>query len=374
MSKTGLICLAFAVALVSAQAAAKSDPSEPFFRDGRIRTLQIEVPASTLPQFKQGQRDYVRATVRDGDAVWRGVGVRLKGHDTFQPIDRKPGLTLKFNEFVSDQEFNGLSKLTLNNCMHDPSYMRESLASELFREAGLPSARVAIVLVQFNGRELGYYNLVEGVNKGFLKREFGHAGGNLYEGETRDIDQLLDQENGDDKSQQDLRALAAAARQPVAIRLEKLRQVLDLDQFSRFLAMEMLVSSVDGYTFMRNNYRIYHQPKSGRMLFMPHGLEATFGNASFKPPQGSLLVKALWELPEFRRDYVARLRELESKVWRVEVLTNRLADLTDKLVQAAPDRATTLQVEEESRKLRFQILQHPRLLAEELQRLNGKFE
>ena len=64
-------------------------------------------------------------------------------------------------------------------------------------------------------------------------------------------------------------------------------------------------------------------------------------------------MKALWELPEFRRDYVARLRELESKVWRVEVLTNRLANLTDKLVQAAPDRATTLQVEEESRKLRL---------------------
>ncbi len=362
-----IFLLATIVALVPLRAATKSDASEPFFNEGRVHTLQIEVPASSLSAFKLGQRDYVRAIVRDGTTTWRDVGVRLKGHSTFQPIDRKPGLSLKFNEFTSGQEFHGLSKVNLNNCLQDPSYMREVLAAQLFHDAGLPAARVASVRVQLNGRELGFYNLVEGVNKGFLKREFGFAGGNLYEGETKDIDQHLDQENGDDFSQKDLLDLVAAARTPRADRLTKLSASLDVDQFTRFLAMEMLLGSVDGYAFTKNNYRVYHQPKTGRMLFMPHGLDATFGKAVVTPPRGSLLVNALWELQEFQNSYRASVRELATKVWQVETLTNRLAVLTRKLVTAAPDRAIAAQVEEESRKLRGQIMRQPELIAAELQ-------
>ena len=372
MWKGAITLLALVVALAPLRAANKSDASEPFFNEGRVHTLQIEVLASSLPAFKLGQRDYVRATVRDGTTTWRDVGVRLKGHSTFQPIDRKPGLSLKFNEFTSGQEFHGLSKVNLNNGLQDPSYLREVLASQLFHDAGLPAARVACVRVQLNGRELGFYNLVEGVNKGFLKREFGFAGGNLYEGETKDIDQHLDQENGDDVSQKDLLELAAAARTPRADRLMKLSAVLDVDQFTRYLAMEMLLGSVDGYAFTKNNYRVYHQPKTGRMLFMPHGLDATFGKTVVTPPPGSLLVNALWELPEFQKSYRASLQELETKVWRVEMLTNRLAALAQKLIAAAPDRATATQIEDEARKLRVQILKQPELIAAELQRAAGK--
>ena len=371
MRKRAIILLALVVALAPLRAANKSDASEPFFNEGRVHTLQIEIPASSLSAFKLGQRDYVRAIVRDGTTTWRDVGVRLKGHSTFQPIDRKPGLSLKFNEFTSGQEFHGLSKVNLNNCLQDPSYLREVLAAQLFHDADLPAARVASVRVQLNGRELGFYNLVEGVNKGFLKREFGFAGGNLYEGETKDIDQHLDQENGDDFSQKDLLDLAAAARAPRADRLTKLSAALDVDQFARFLAMEMLLGSVDGYAFTKNNYRVYHQPKTGRMLFMPHGLDATFGKAVVTPPPGSLLVNALWELPEFQKSSRTSLQELEAKVWQVETLTNRLAALTQKLVAAAPDLATAAQVEEESRKLRGQIVKQPELIAAELRRAAG---
>ncbi len=119
------------------------------------------------------------------------------------------------------------------------------------------------------------------MNKNLLKREFGHAGGNLYEGETKDIDQHLDQENGDDTTQKDLQTLAAAARQPAAKRMQALRAVLDVEEFASFLAMEMLTASVDGYAFTKNNYRIYHQPKTDRLLFLPHWLGIDFGQRRF---------------------------------------------------------------------------------------------
>ena len=367
---TTIISLALAAAIPLAHAgdSKKSDASDVLFRDPVIRTLRLDIPPAGLAALKLGNRDYVRATLSEGSLVLQNVGVRLKGHSTFQPVDKKPAFAIKVNDVVSGQEYHGLSKLMLNNSVQDASYLREVLAAQLFREAGIPTARATHVRVQCNGRDLGLYVLTEGMNKNFLKREFGGAGGSLYEGETKDIDARLDQESGDDTTQKDLQALAAAARAPAAERMQKLRALLDMDEFTSFVAMEMLTASIDGYTFTKNNYRVYHEPKTDRLAFLPHGLDATFGSAGFEPAQDSLLVKALWELPEFQKQYRARLGELAAKVWQVPVLTNRVSTLAAKLVAAAPNRAAAQQIEEEARKLRFQIVQQERLVAAELKR------
>jgi spore coat protein H len=366
MWKRGLVILAMAAAFANSRGAEKkSDAAEIFFRDTNIHTLIIDVQERSVAALKQGSHDYVRATLRDGDLMLRDVGLRLKGHGTFQPIDKKPALTLKINEFVTGQEFRGLNKLVLNNCAMDASYVRELTAAQLYRDAGIPAARGAHVRVQFNGRDLGFYVLVEAMNKSFLKRELGNGTGNLYEGETRDIDQKLDQENGDDTSQNDLKALVAATKVPAAQRISRLGPVLDLDQFASFLAMEMLTASIDGYAFNRNNYRVYHQ-KTGRMVFLPHGLDATFGSASLKPPTNSIVVKALWELPDFQRKYHARLEELAEKIWHVDVLTNRVNSFVSKLVASAPNRSVAEQIEKEAKTLRYQIEQQGRFIEAEL--------
>jgi hypothetical protein len=238
----------------------------------------------------------------------------------------------------------------------------------LYRDAGIPAARGTHVRVELNGRDLGFYVLMEAMNKSFLKRELGNGNGNLYEGETRDIDQRLDQENGDDTSQKDLKALVSATKSPADERMSKLKTVLDVDEFASFLAMEMLTAGLDGYTFNRNNFRIYHHPKTDKMIFLPHGLDATFGSASFKPPMGSLLVKALWELPEFQAQYQARLGELAERVWRVEALTNQINVTIAKLTAANPAKTFVAQLEKEAKTLRYQIEQQQRFIDAELKR------
>jgi spore coat protein CotH len=366
-----LVCAALVASLHAANSK-NSDLTDALFRDSAVCRLQIEIPPASLAALTESSHSYVRATVREGETTWRDVGVRLKGHATFQPIDKKPGLTLKFNEFVSGQEFHGLTKVMLNNCAQDPSYLREPLAAQLFRDAGLPAPHIAHARVKLNDREMGFYVLAEGLNKGFLKREFKSASGNLYEGETRDIDEKLNQENGDDLSQSDLKALADAARRPAAERMQKLRALLDVDEFTTFLAMEMITASIDGYAFKKNNYRMYHHPKTDRLVFMPHGLDATFGSAGFQPPQDSVLVKALWELPEFQKQYRAKLAEFSASVWKVTLLNSRLNSTAAKLIAAAPDRATAQQIDEEAKKLRYQIAQQQQLLTTEIKRWEKK--
>jgi spore coat protein H len=364
-----LLAIATSLMVVGAGESRKADAAEALFTNGTIRTVRIDLPEASLASLKQSNRDYVRATISDGDLVLRNVGVRLKGHSTFQPIEKKPALALKFNEFVSGQEYHGLTKVALNNSAQDASYVRELLAAQLYRDAGIPACRLTHVRVTLNGRDLGFYILAEAINKNFLKREFGSAAGNLYEGETKDIDQKLEQENGDDQSQADLKALVKAARAPAAERLEKLNRILDVDQFTSFLAMEMITSGINGYTFMRNNFRIYHHPKTDRLLFLPHGLDATFGSAGLKPPTTSLVVKSLWELPEFQSQYYGRVGDLAAKLWRVDVLTNRVTVAVERLLAATPDRALASQIEREARTLRYQIGQQQQFISSELKRV-----
>jgi hypothetical protein len=162
-----------------------------------------------------------------------------------------------------------------------------------------------------------------------------------------------------------LAVLAALLKTPVADRLQRLNTVLDVDEFTSFLALEMLTAGINGYAFMHNNYRVYHDPKTDMLRFLPHGLEATFGSAGFKPPTGSLVVKALWELPEFQKQYRARLGELGGKVWRVETLTNRVHVAAAKLIGAVPDQKFAVQIQREELNLCKQIeKQHELLLVE----------
>ena len=83
----------------------------------------------------------------------------------------------------------------------------------MFEAAGVPVARASHARVELNGRNLGLFVLVEGLDRTFLKRHFANADGNLYDsGFRHDITDPLKKSGGkgpDDHS--DLRTLAAPA-------------------------------------------------------------------------------------------------------------------------------------------------------------------
>jgi spore coat protein H len=57
---------------------------------------------------------------------------------SFRPLHEKPSLSLKFDEYVEDQKFFGLSKIMLNNSSQDPTYLAELVSMSLFRDAACP--------------------------------------------------------------------------------------------------------------------------------------------------------------------------------------------------------------------------------------------
>jgi spore coat protein H len=321
-----LLC---ALAVQAAQSGAAS-PGAELFTNGALRVIQITIPPEAMAELRANSRKNVAATVREGTNVFERTGVHLKGSvGSFRKLDDKPAFTLSFDKFTPQLRFHGLRRIHLNNSVEDASYMNELLGSEIFRQAGVPAARVAHARVELNGRPLGLYVLKEGFTEDFLAIHFRHPAGNLYEpGRGHDVDELLEKQLGDDADDRsDLEALATAAQEPDAgRRWQRLRGILDVDRFLTFMALEISIGHRDGYCLARNNFRVYHDVDSGRLMFLPHGMDQLFGSARvpIEPRMNGLVARAVMETPPGRQEYRQRCSFLLTNVLLLPALSARV--------------------------------------------------
>src|SRR6185503_11283612 len=67
---------------------------------GTIPSLRIHISDSEFAKLVQDVRQYVKATVTEGENVYTDVGIHAKGgFGSFRPLDRNPSLTLNFDKF-----------------------------------------------------------------------------------------------------------------------------------------------------------------------------------------------------------------------------------------------------------------------------------
>jgi hypothetical protein len=343
-------------------------PGERFFSDP-IQTFSIQVDESALEVLKKNDRSYVHATVKVGTNVYRDVGIHLKGMGSFRPFNEKPSFSVKFDKYVLRQRFDGLTKLMLNNASQDGTYLAEMLATQMFREAGVPAGRVTHAFVEVNGRALGLYVIIEAMNKEFLRQYFPNMKGNLYEAYLQDIDQKLDQDGGSDETQADLKRLLEVCRLPDrAERWRRMPEVLDVDEYVSHLVVEMFTSHTDGYAINRNNYRLYHDPATDRFAFLAHGIDWAFaaGGISIRPPRNSIVTRAVLETSEGQRAYRLRTRELFTNAFRIDVLTNRVNAAVGRLKNAARNPNESREFEGYGLEMRNRILARHKNISEQL--------
>ena len=339
MNRIAACFLLFVIApLVQAQTA--DEKAKEFFSGkGPIPTLKIEVDKTNLDMLKKDGRKYVRGIIRNDTVTYRDVGLHLKGAaGSSRPWDDKPALTINSNKFTKGMSFNGLDKFHLNNSVQDGSYFNELITSDMFLAAGVPSPRCAHVLVELNGRKAGLYVLKEGFDVMFLGRHFADRYGNLYDGGfLRDIDQDLELDSGPGSEWKDLKALAKACREPdQKKRLAELDKKLDLDKFYAFWAIEVLCCDWDGYTRNRNNYRVYHDPKTDKFVFFAHGKDQMFGNTQdpIVTGWGGLCARRLFETEEGQKRYIKTLKEVFEKHYDLKKINERIDSLTPRVVEA----------------------------------------
>jgi spore coat protein CotH len=266
----------------SGGAAAAGDPSDEVYDPDRLPRFDLALSAESLAALDADPDAYVTADFTYGSETLTNVGVRIKGEGSRRTLEEKAAFKLKFDEFVSDQTFRGLRRLTLNNMVEDPSFLAERLAYHLFRTAGLPAPRCNSALVHVNGQFFGVYANVEAEDKTFLRRWFSSDEGNLYEEGQEDFvpgaEALFDLETNEDANDRsDLANLIAAfqAAEPDSF-LADLEAALDTEQFLRFTAAEAAVNQWDMYAytmFWPNNFRLYNDPETNRFVFLPWGMD-----------------------------------------------------------------------------------------------------
>lgn len=287
-------------------------------------------------------RPEVKATVTEGGAVYTNVAIHLKGAaGSFRQLDDRPAFTLNFDKFAKGQRFHGLQKLSLNNSVQDPTLVNEKICREMFAAAGVPVPRSDYAVVTLNDRPLGLYVLVEGYNKQFLKRYFKDVSGNLYDGGfCQEITDNLQTNSGDKpEDRSDIERLVdAAIKTHQQNRLAELERVLDMERFLSLVAMEVIQCHWDGYAMNRNNYRLYNDRDSGRMIFMPHGLDQMFGigdrpdlHTPLIPHMAGMVAGAAMATQEGRERYMKRLSELRTNVFVPEKIVARVRELEQRL-------------------------------------------
>lgn len=311
----------------------RRDAADPFFESGVIPSIQIEISRAGMDQLRSNPRNYVKATLRAGPVVLTNVSIHIKGAaGSTRSIDDRPALTLNIDKLSPGQHFHGLSKLHLNNSVQDPSYMTELLCSELFLAAGVPAARTTHAVVELNGRPLGLYVLKEGFGKQFLKRHFKVATGNLYDGGfLKDISDSMQKISGDEgEGQPAAEKLVKACEIPdPGLRMSAIAQRLDLDRFLSFIVLEMMTWHWDGYLMKRNNYRVYHDPETDRMVFFPHGMDQMFWspNGTVRPPAEGLVAEAVLNTPLGASLFKDRSAWITTNIFLASNLTNRIASI-----------------------------------------------
>jgi len=312
--------------------------TDELFSGRTVLELSIEVDAQGLEtlranssnRYNSPNRPDALATVREGTNIYRRVAIHLKGSaGSFRDVEQKPAFTLHFNENVPSQRFHGLEKISLNNSVQDGTYMCEFLGRQIFNSTSVPVPRAGHATVTFNSEPLGLYVLLEGWNKQFLKRHFPDLKGNMYEGAFRnDITAHLEAKSGTEpENRSDLDELVRAAREPdLEQRFVAMDRVLDVDRFVTFAALEMLLNHWDGYCLHVNNYRIFHDQRSGKLIFMPHGMDQLFGvrrrefDTQIMPAMSGLVASALLETHAGRRLYLDRVAQLSTNVFDVPAL------------------------------------------------------
>jgi spore coat protein H len=303
------------------------------FAEVKVVKLQIRVEKPAMQALEEAPYSFVPAQVEEGGKAYPNVGLHLKGARTFQPLDKKPSLTVKFNEYMPRQTFHGLRKVLLNNALEEKTFIQERLGQDLFRAMGTPAPRVNYARVELNGRDLGLYVLVEGIAKDFLERNFGDSKGNLYEGVEADVDGDLEQDFGKRSRFEDLRPFIGAIRErDRSRRFQAMERFLNVDQFISYVALETMINAWDGYSLRCNNYRIYCDHANGRTTFIPHGLDNFFveADAPLFPKMKGIASAALLDTPEGHRRYVQRLNEIYSTLLTKEALRRRIAELAAK--------------------------------------------
>ncbi|MCH2181633.1 MAG: CotH kinase family protein [Mariniblastus sp.] len=372
---TGCMMLLFSASQPALSASAQEPEDAAFwksvFAKNRVLELQVEVTRKAWdamqPSRERRERDgqqytYVRANITIDGQPFDDAGLRFKGNSSFRatgPRLKKP-FKIDLNRFTKGQKLHGRTKLNLSNSFLDPAFMKEKLAYELYRAAGLPTPGVGwanLTLVIEGVADpipLGIYVLVEQVDQRFLASNLGEASQDslLMKPEVEQWDYIDDDPNSyrsyniksGEKNIDQLRAFASLLklieRAPDAAFEREIGDRIDLKQLAGYLAATSILANLDSYVGMPHNYYLVMDKADGKMRILPWDVNEAFGTFTMfagaedlaqwdidRPWMGSnRLLERLFAMESFSELYRSSVERLMQEAFTQDLLFGRIAE------------------------------------------------
>ncbi len=240
---------------------------------------------------------FVPAEVFYNGLEWYRVGVRFKGNSSLQTSWQngilKLAFKLDFDEYEDDypqidnQRFYGFKKLSLKNNFDDKSMLREKVAGDVFRNAGLVGSHTAFYTLYVDYGDgpvyFGVYTLVEEVDDTVIDTQYADNDGNLYKPDgdaatfaagTYDEDEYVKKTNEDEADFSDVESLLTIVNDDsrttdAATWRTNLEAVFNTDVFLKYLAANTVIQNWDTYGRMSHNYYLYDDPDTSQLNWIP---------------------------------------------------------------------------------------------------------
>ena len=307
--------------------------------------------------------------VEFGGREFTKAAVRFKGNGTFLGAIRgvKKPLKVELSKGNKGRTLAGISTLNFGNLSVDGSCLSDTLAYELFRAAGVPAPRTTFGHVTlsveklWDARPLGLYVMVENVDGVFTQDRFGTDKMGLFKPVTYDLFKYLGEDWALYKDTYDPKLTLNASQKRRVIETAKFlteasdddfsrraSEYFDFDEVARFVAVNSLISSYDGFLNNGQNFYMYLDPRSNRFGLIPWDLDIAWGQFPFigsldEKEKASIqhpwvadhrLLERLFAIPQFKGLYMQRLAEIFHEHFIPERLQARI-DILAPVVRAS---------------------------------------
>lgn len=236
--------------------------------------------------FGTDDPNYIAVSMTYGGKQWYKVGFRLKGNSSLSNAWRsgnyKLPFRLDFDEFedqypeIKNQRFFGFNELSFSPGYNDKSLIREKVASDIFRTAGIASAKTAFYKVYIDLGDglkyFGVYTAVEVIDDTMVKDQFGEGSGNIYKPESTFKSFTQSEfEKKNNKTQNDYSDVQSTiatlnsnerTSNPAAWRAN-LEKTFNADYFVKWLAVNTAMVNWDTYGRMAHNHYLYNLTGKG---------------------------------------------------------------------------------------------------------------
>ncbi|MGR3810506.1 CotH kinase family protein [Jiulongibacter sp. NS-SX5] len=307
--------------------------------------------------------EYVTATLTFNENTWNNVGFRLKGNSSLSRAwsegNYKLPFRLNFDKYedqypeIDNQRFYGFKELSMAPGYNDQSLMRDKLAADIFRDAGIPAARAAFYKVYIDFGEgqkyCGIYTMLEVIDDTMVDEQYGETGGNIYKPESslQSFSQsLFEKKNNEDEAdysdvQNFVTALNSSNRSTNTDAWKnELESTFDVNHFLKYLAINNTIINWDSYGGMAHNYYLYND--GGQLKWIPwdhnEALTSSGGRSSgvsFAMSEVSEtwpLIRYLADDPEYFEQYKNHIETFLNDVFTPTSINSRI-DYNYNLIQ-----------------------------------------